>query len=237
MDLVTTLQKYLCVMLLLIGVMMVSGAKAGGFGDFLGGVKETLGKAGEKVGSTVKNITRSEPSTTTAIDESANTTIKNLLDPSERLAKSYEGTLTVDDKICSQLVEPFELTSNVSGLFTSLTDTLSSVFQKGNGSLDKGEIQRELRLKAKKMNWLPMDQEIYYGKMKHEHRIKTDGTLIERSRRGRVKRLYAKADAMLNQALSDVTESHPYQFTLVLIGSEEINAEAIPGGYLYVNTE
>ena len=86
------------------------------------------------------------------------------------------------------------------------------------------------------MNWLPMDQEVSFGKMKYEDRLKNDTNLIERSRRGRVKRMYAKADALLAKALSHVTEDYPYKFNVVLINSEEINAEALPGGYLYVNT-
>lgn len=153
----------------------------------------------------------------------------------------YEGALTLDDKICKCIVDPFTLTDNVSAL---LKDVVSDA---GNMLLERvksgkinapsaDELLQFVKAKARKLNWMPMQQEIRYGKRIHEQRLETKRNLIERSKKGRVKRLYAKADEILDRVLLEIKEEHPYQFKLFLIDDLEINAEALPGGYLYVNT-
>lgn len=153
----------------------------------------------------------------------------------------YEGALSPDDKICTRIIDPFALSDNASVLLGDAASEAGNLLIKqilnGGGKTPSTEdLLRSTKSKAKKLNWMPMDQEISYGKWLHEQRLKTDSNLFERSKKGRVKRLYAKADKILNRVLLGIKENHPYQFKLFLINNDEINAEALPGGYLYVNT-
>ncbi len=153
----------------------------------------------------------------------------------------YEGALSPDDKICTRIIDPFTLSDNASALLGDVASDAGNllkqqVLNSGGKTPSTENLLHSAKVKAKKLNWMPMDQEIAYGKWLHEQRLKTDSSLFERSKKGRVKRLYAKADEILNRVLPEIKEKHPYQFKLFLINNDEINAEALPGGYLYVNT-
>ena len=92
------------------------------------------------------------------------------------------------------------------------------------------------KAKAKEVNWLPMKYEMTYGREIHDSVVKNDRTVIPRSKKGRVKRLYAKADNLLTKILNEVEEDHEYKFEILLIDNNDINATALPGGFLHINT-
>ncbi|WP_165856201.1 M48 family metalloprotease [Marinobacter sp. JSM 1782161] len=154
---------------------------------------------------------------------------------------SYEGMLTADDRLCRHLVAPFELQSNfdfvrqsVGGYVSGLSDALlagDSVDPANAIELD------EARESAKKANWLPLDLELAYGERLHEERLAQSGLILSRdNKRRRVRSLYEQADAVLEQVLAGIDQEQPYTFQLFLVDDESVNAEALPGGYLYVNS-
>ncbi len=150
-------------------------------------------------------------------------------------AHDYESALTIEDKMCQRVVEPFELSSNFSTLFKgSLKSSLTGLLK--SNKVSEKELLKSAKLDAKRMNWLPMRQEIYFGELAHKDRFANDPQLINRSKKGRVKRLYAQADKLLDNVLAQIKAEHPYQFTLFLIDNAEVNATAVQGGFLYVNT-
>jgi len=152
--------------------------------------------------------------------------------------QDYEGALTAEDKICSRIVDPFVLKDNVSSVVAGTLKSARSYFSSkiSNKDAKTSTMLETAKLKAKKLNWLSMDIEVRYGEMLHEKRLKDPKGLFERSKKGRVKRLYAKADRLLVRVLSQVKEEHPYDFKLFLVDNASLNAEALPGGYLYINT-
>ncbi len=156
-------------------------------------------------------------------------------------AHDYEGVLTPDDKVCACIVDSFVLTDNASVLIKDVTGDAKNILLERMKSGDisapgMDEFLQTAKDKARKLNWMPMRQEVQYGRALHEQRLESGSNLFERSKKGRVKRLYAKADEILKRVLLEINEQHPYQFKLFLINNDEINAEALPGGYLYVNT-
>lgn len=155
---------------------------------------------------------------------------------------SYEGALTPDDVLCRRLVAPFELQSNFDfireGLGDYVSDSLSSLFS-GDEVADPSDAfdLEEAKLQAKKANWLPLDWEIAYGQRLHEARMAQTNLILSRdNKRRRVRVLYEEADATLERVLAGIADDQPYDFQLFLIDDKAANAEALPGGYLHVNT-
>ncbi|MCG8382057.1 MAG: M48 family metallopeptidase [Gammaproteobacteria bacterium] len=169
------------------------------------------------------------------VDDPAANQPKKISSKTALKAHDYESALTIEDKLCQRVVEPFELTGNFSSLFNnSLSTSLTSLIT--TSKVDKKKLLKSAKLEAKKMNWLPMSQEVYFGRQSHKDRFANDPQLIPRSKKGRVKRLYAQADKLLENVLAQIKEEHPYHFTIFLINSAEVNATAVQGGFLYVNT-
>ncbi len=148
-------------------------------------------------------------------------------------AHGYEGSLTPDDRMCTQVVVPFNLETNMKHIISGFTSNLINLVKRKDQELQL----EELKLKAKKANWMPLDAELYYGKSIHEQRMeKTRKVLNRDSKRRYVRELYERGDASLERVLATLGEEHPYQFRLFLVDDRSVNAEAIPGGYLYVNS-
>lgn len=146
---------------------------------------------------------------------------------------SYEGTLTPDDLMCKDVVSPFGVDSNIEVLFSSFTDNLFNILSGKDSELKL----QELREKAKKANWMPLAMEINYGEQIHNSRMGKTGKILSReSKRQDVKSLYQKGDAVLERLLSAIGEEFPYHFKLFIVDDRSVNAEAIPGGFLYVNS-
>jgi len=147
-------------------------------------------------------------------------------------AHGYEGVLTPDDLTCKQVVAPFKLESNLKILTTTITSNLGGLFSGGGKEL---KLDR-LREKAKKANWLPLDAEVMYGETIHEKKMEKNIRILDRNnKRSYVRKLYAEGDAALARVLASIDEEYPYEFKLFIVDDRSVNAEAIPGGYLYVN--
>lgn len=152
---------------------------------------------------------------------------------------AYEGALAPSDGYCQTLVTPFKMRRNFDFLKKQAKSRLKNFFNKkimGKSEKTNHKVTLEdIKLQAKKSNWLPLSLEIKYGESLHQKRL-ADNKLLKRSKRKKVRALYKKADAALETILANITEAHPYEFKLYLVDDESINAEAIAGGYLYVNT-
>ena len=150
----------------------------------------------------------------------------------------YEGALTNADRTCTQMVDNFELDKDIGRLFV---DTASSSFKSirdnylsGKKGVDKDEALKQLRQNAKKLNWLPMSQELILGEEAHTN-ISASSSFITRSNNSRVTRQYEKSDALLKRVASGIEADHPYDFKLFLLNDRTPNAMAGPGGYLYLS--
>jgi len=151
---------------------------------------------------------------------------------------SYEGALTPDDLVCKNVVDSFRITGNLAAIGSDFLknagQSFKNLFNKDKTKQDVDDLLKAAKNKAKKLNWMPMGMELKYGAVLHKQREKADD-LIPRNKRSRNKRLYAKADKLLDEVLSRITEEHEYTFKLFLTNDDDAQAEALPGGYLYVS--
>lgn len=142
------------------------------------------------------------------------------------------------DGKCTQMVAPYEVTSNLGELMrvgaTEGIKSLGSLFAQSAGgpATGKHKISEPVRAAAIRMNWLPMALEVAYG----EHYLgvmRDGGMLLERG--GGNAKLYAQADALLASAVQNVKEPHPYNFQIHIRASNDGNALALPGGFLFLD--
>jgi Zn-dependent protease with chaperone function len=154
-------------------------------------------------------------------------------------AATFEGDLT-----CSTLVAPFEATQNVAALaelvgsssLNVVGDMVKNVASGGAGAAGasigppKHKIPMQVRAAALRMNWLPMNAEVMYGR---EALKKMDEMVARDSSVGR--RLYPLADAMLAELLKSIQEPHAYKFEIFIRPGSGENAGALPGGLLLMD--
>ncbi|MGH8499102.1 MAG: M48 family metalloprotease, partial [Methylococcales bacterium] len=90
---------------------------------------------------------------------------------------------------------------------------------------------------VKHMNWMPLEVEKKYGEILHEKRNQAgDLHFMQRNSSKRsTKALYEKADKILVQLVSLMPADQPYTFNILITDSLEVNAEAIPGGTVYIS--
>lgn len=154
--------------------------------------------------------------------------------------------LVVLDRHCSELVQPYTLTDNITSLtvfgmkegvkegLKAVPGQLSKLFggsgaQAAAPSSDKlGDSAKQA---AKQLNWMPMSAEVMYAERQHDA---SEGDLLSRdSKQGR--KYYPIADKMLKDILASIHEPYDYQFKLFIVATDNHNALALPGGYLYLD--
>jgi predicted Zn-dependent protease len=149
--------------------------------------------------------------------------------------------LVVLDRHCSELVQPYSLTDNFASLsvfgmkegLKAVPGQLSKLLGGGDtqaaASTDK--LTASAKAAAKQLNWMPMNAEVMYAERQHDAR---QAELVPRdSKQGR--KYYPAADKMLKDILGSIDEPYDYQFKLFIVGTDNHNALALPGGYLYLD--
>lgn len=148
--------------------------------------------------------------------------------------------LTVADKSCSRIVQPYDVKSNAAELagnvVTRGVGRAKDFFsRKVNGQAAKAnqekEITEEARNEAKRLNWLPMNAEVMYGQRAHDTVV--DDILSRDSKKG--KQLYPAADELLKQLNAPIAGQHEYSFQVFILKNASQNASARPGGFLYLD--
>ncbi|MGV8920084.1 MAG: M48 family metalloprotease [Pseudomonas sp.] len=148
--------------------------------------------------------------------------------------------LVVLDRHCAELVQPYRLTDNFAALSVfgikegikavpgQLSKLLGASAPATGGS---DTLTHSAKLAAKQLNWMPMDAEVMYAERQHKARLEQ---LIERdSKQGH--KYYPTADAMLRDILASIHEPYDYKFKLFIVKSDNHNALALAGGYLYLD--
>ena len=149
--------------------------------------------------------------------------------------------LVVLDRHCSELVQPYRLTDNFASLSVfglkegleavpgQLSKLLGSASSRAAANSDT--LGDSAKRAAKQLNWMPMSAEVMYAERQHQSRV--NELLARDSKQGR--RFYPVADKMLSDILASIHEPYDYQFKLFIVGTDEHNALALPGGYLYLD--
>jgi Zn-dependent protease with chaperone function len=121
-------------------------------------------------------------------------------------------------------------------VFGSITAAIKNTVNPSAGSAAAagtggGDISADMRRQIKQMDWLPMAAEVEYGRRNHQQEL--DDILGRETKEG--KKLYPIADAMLQRALDKVGEPTEYNFQLFILKTDDHNAIARPGGFVYVD--
>lgn len=154
----------------------------------------------------------------------------------------YEGVMAPDDLICRNIVAPFKPSNNLKTVFKSLASGLTRTFgifikkERTDEEIEKEkeDILEDVRLAAKKANWIPIEMERHYGDQLHLKRLEQEPPVLPETGGFNV-RDYAEANLILESLLLQIDEEYPYEFKLFLTNDADSNAEAIPGGYIYLS--
>jgi Zn-dependent protease with chaperone function len=154
--------------------------------------------------------------------------------------------LVVLDRHCAELVQPYRMTDNFASIsvfgmkegaeegFKVVSGKLSQMLGTGgaaNTAVNSDKLGDSAKRAAKQLNWLPMSAEVMYAERQHQARL--EELLARDSKQGR--KYYPTADKMLSDILASIHEPYDYQFKLFIVKSDNHNALALPGGYLYLD--
>ncbi|NUU39292.1 M48 family metalloprotease [Pseudomonas sp. C2B4] len=149
--------------------------------------------------------------------------------------------LVVLDRNCAELVQPYRLTDNFASLsvfgiqegIKAVPGQLSKLLGGGDSqaAASSDKLGDSAKQAAKQLNWLPMSAEVMYAERQHQSR--QEELLARDSKQGR--KYYPTADKMLSDILASIHEPYDYRFKLFIVKSDNHNALALPGGYLYLD--
>jgi predicted Zn-dependent protease len=145
-----------------------------------------------------------------------------------------KGQVRNVDKYCDSLEESYEVTDNVMRLVSAAGLQSLQVWQQSGfkrspaGNRDVKEVVKTI---SRDYLWMPVSFEQVLGDQLHERQVKANKVLDRKAKRNQ--RLYNKADAALNIAAKDYPKL-PYETKLYIVDSDQINAEALPAGYIYL---
>lgn len=215
-------------------------ASASGFKDFLEKTKDTIEKTTGEIDEKLSTDKDNDKEATLV-----ETDLKGMPLPAKAAETvdrhGYEDALSVSDQTCAEIVDPFNLSDNSTRIIAEVVkndgiDLVTNAIAGGNQENARNGMLDTAKIRAKQLNWLPMEQEVAYGRKLHQQRLEEDKNVIVRTDKGRVKRLYQNADELLQKILAGIDETHPYQFELLLVDNGDINAAALPGGFLHINS-
>jgi Zn-dependent protease with chaperone function len=139
----------------------------------------------------------------------------------------------VIDAHCKNLVEPFGLTDNAASLGMLQAKLKVQSFLGSSGTGGAPGDKNAVRLAARQLNWMPMSVERMIGKDAHDKKDQS-GELLD-ARKGA--KAYSNAKAILAKVVAQVGEPHPYDFSVHVVKRSQGNAEAAPGGFVYVDRD
>jgi predicted Zn-dependent protease len=145
-----------------------------------------------------------------------------------------KGQVRNVDKYCDSLEESYEVTDNVMRLASAAgLQSLQAWQQSGfkRSPADNKGVQEVVKTVSRDYLWMPVSFEQVLGDQLHEHQVKANKVLDRKAKRNL--KLYNKADAALSIAAKDYTKL-PYETKLYIVESDQINAEALPAGYIYL---
>ena len=132
------------------------------------------------------------------------------------------------DKYCDSLEGSYTATDNLKGMLMEVASP-SSLLDQLTGSKNLGDQVKEV---SKKYLWLPMPIERSIGEQLHA-KFLSKNQIVDRDSKGE-KALYEKVEGALAVAKRDYAIM-PYEVKLFIVESDQLNAEAVPGGRIYVH--
>jgi hypothetical protein len=138
------------------------------------------------------------------------------------------------DKYCDSLEESYAVTDNVMRVASAAGLQSFLAWQRSGfkrSPMGNREVEEAVKSVSRDYIWMPVSFEQTLGDQLHARQEKANKVLDRKVKRNQ--KLYTKADAALNLAAKDYTKL-PYETKLFIVESDQINAEALPAGYIYV---
>lgn len=99
----------------------------------------------------------------------------------------------------------------------------------------KKKMFSDLRTLAKQKVWIPVSAEQKLGDLLHERYVEKGMFVDPEQLNKKDRKRYDRVKAILDDVLKALPEDNPYQFRLGVVADDIVNANASPGGYIYVN--
>lgn len=133
------------------------------------------------------------------------------------------------DRECERLVDAPDIAHSAAQLTGLVAMARGQMARSGNVMKDRRIIES-----AKSLLWVPVDYEHTYAEALHQARI-AEGTAVEASDMDRREReRFSAAEALLATLVGLLPQDQPYRYRLFLSTESGQNAQALPGGYIYV---
>ena len=132
------------------------------------------------------------------------------------------------DKYCDSLEGSYSATDNLKGMLMEVASS-GSLLDHLTGSKNLDDQVKEI---SKKYLWLPMPIERSIGEQLHA-KLLSKNQIVEKDSKNE-KALYEKVEGALSVAKRDY-ETMPYEVKLSIVEGDQLNAEALPGGRIYVH--
>jgi len=99
----------------------------------------------------------------------------------------------------------------------------------------KNKMFSDLRTLAKQKVWIPVSAEQKLGDLLHERYVEKGMFVDPEHLNKKDRKRYNRVKAILDDVLQALPEDNPYEFRLGVVADDIVNANASPGGYIYVN--
>lgn len=145
------------------------------------------------------------------------------------------GTIRNADALCKSIEESYSMLDSAAGLATAVARMkVTSAIGSLTGQRLATDESAALRRLSREYIWLPITAEEMFGAQQHKARADA-GLLVERSSGRAAARTYARVDKLFQRLSAIVPASVPYKLQLHVLNDTDVQAEALPGGYVYIS--
>jgi hypothetical protein len=133
------------------------------------------------------------------------------------------------DQVCERLVDAPDVAE--SGM------QLAGIVAMARSQMGSGRnILKDKRITdtAKSLLWVPIDYERGYAADVHKMRLAENTALELKDLSPAERRQFRVAENVLSALVTELPQDQPYRYRLFVSGDDGQNAEALPGGYIYV---
>jgi hypothetical protein len=153
--------------------------------------------------------------------------------PAEAADAPLTNTIRSTDALCEKIDESYSVLDSATDLMMAVGKyKAQSAFAKFTGQRADSE-SAALKRVSRESIWLPVAAEEMFGNQQHKARVDA-GFVVERKQNRQAIELYRRADQLLANLTPLVPESVPYKLQIHVLTDADVQAEALPGGHVYI---
>lgn len=158
------------------------------------------------------------------------------LPPASTSQSPVIGTIRNVDALCETVEEKSSMIGNAAALTVAFGEAQArSMVGKWTGvPLSEGDERAALRRVSREAIWIPAMAEELFGNQQHKARIEA-GFVVDRNGGRAARQMYERADKLFASLTALVGEEVRSKLKLHILTDNDVQAEAIPGGHVYVS--